>query len=148
MSLAAVAWLASMDIVAALAVHPAPEALARASAPPSTRWRCEVAYLPARSTWARHVEIETDGQRVTALRIDGLAPHAFTLVDTALVTSLDNERIVIDLDSREWQSDFRGLAQGRGRCEEAEAVGHGRQPPALGAVLRLPALPAPPPGPG
>jgi hypothetical protein len=33
------------------------------------------------------------------------------------VTGLDNERIQIDLVGRLWQSDFRGLASGQGRCE-------------------------------
>jgi hypothetical protein len=101
------------------ATSPTP-ALAPPGAATPALWRCEVAYLPARSTWVRQVEIETDGQRVTALRIDDIAPHAFTLVELSLVTSVDNERIVIDLASRQWQSDFRGLAQGRGRCEAAQ----------------------------
>jgi hypothetical protein len=81
------------------------------------RWRCEVAYLPARSTWVRQVEFELRADGVHALRIDGLAPHAFTVSETALITAVDNERIVIDLDARQWQSNFRGLAQGQGRCD-------------------------------
>ena len=134
-----VAWLVSLDIAATLTMAPGPmrtsmlvptstpaptprlmstpEAVRPVRTRPASVWRCEVAYMPARSTWVRRVEIEADDQRVTALRIDGVTPHAFTRVDTALVTALDNERIVIDLTSLQWQSDFRGLAQGQGRCE-------------------------------
>ena len=139
MSPVGVAWLVSLDIAATLTLAPAPmqrstlaptstptqtprlmsspEAVRPVSTRPASLWRCEVSYRPARSTWVRRVEIEADDQRVTALRIDGVTPHAFTRVDTALVTALDNERIVIDLSSLQWQSDFRGQAQGRGRCE-------------------------------
>jgi hypothetical protein len=33
------------------------------------------------------------------------------------MTAVDNERIQIDLVTRQWQSDFRGHATGQGRCE-------------------------------
>jgi hypothetical protein len=79
-------------------------------------FRCEAFYLPARSTWVRSVEIEHDERRVRALRIDGVVVHSFAVDGTVIRTSLDNERIVLDTASLYWQSDFRGLAQGEGRC--------------------------------
>jgi hypothetical protein len=36
-----------------------------------------------------------------------------------VMTAVDNERIQIDLATRQWQSDFRGHASGQGRCETA-----------------------------
>jgi len=91
------------------------------TAPPllaaTARYRCEAVYLPARSTWVRSVEIEHDERRVRVLRIDGVAVYSFTVEGTVIRTALDNERIVLDAASGQWQSDFRGLAQGQGRCE-------------------------------
>jgi hypothetical protein len=83
----------------------------------SVHYRCEAVYLPARSTWVRHVEIEHDDHQVHALRIDGVAVYSFAVDGTVIRTSLDNERIVLDTASLHWQSDFRGQAQGQGRCE-------------------------------
>lgn len=83
----------------------------------TARYRCEAVYMPARSTWVRSVEIEHDERRVLALRIDGVAVYSFSVDGTAIRTALDNERISLDTHRLEWQSDFRGLAQGRGRCE-------------------------------
>lgn len=83
----------------------------------SVRYRCEAVYMPARSTWVRHVEIEHDDRRVRALRIDGVAVYSFAVNGTVIRTALDNERIVLDTASGQWQSDFRGQAQGQGRCE-------------------------------
>jgi hypothetical protein len=91
------------------------------TAPPllaaTARYRCEAVYLPARSTWVRNVEIEHDERRVRVLHIDGVAVYSFTVEGTVIRTALDNERIVLDAASGQWQSDFRGLAQGQGRCE-------------------------------
>ncbi len=83
----------------------------------SVQYRCEAVYLPARSTWMRSVEIEHDDRRVRGLRIDGVAVYSFAVDGTLIRTALDNERILLDTASGQWQSDLRGLAQGRGRCE-------------------------------
>ncbi len=83
----------------------------------TARYRCEAVYLPARSTWVRSVEIDHDERRIRALRIDGVAVHSYAVYGTVIRTALDNERIVLDTASLSWQSDFRGLAQGQGRCE-------------------------------
>ena len=82
----------------------------------TARYRCEAVYMPARSTWVRHVVIEHDDRSIRALRIDGVAVHSFAVEGTVIRTALDNERIVLDTDRLAWQSDFRGLAQGQGRC--------------------------------
>ena len=81
--------------------------------------RCAVAYLPARSTWVREVQIEWDTRRVQALRIDGLVPYSFALLPEGVSTAIDNERIEIDLRALTWRSDFRGQASGQGRCERS-----------------------------
>ena len=81
--------------------------------------RCAVAYLPARSTWVREVQIEWDARQVQALRIDGLAPYSFALLPEGVSTAIDNERIEIDLRTLTWRSDFRGQASGQGRCERS-----------------------------
>ena len=73
--------------------------------------------MPTRSTWVRSLEIDHDERRVRALRIDGVAVYTFAVEGTVIRTALDNERITLDTDRLEWQSDFRGQAQGRGRCE-------------------------------
>ncbi|MDE2616317.1 MAG: hypothetical protein KGL73_04745 [Burkholderiales bacterium] len=83
----------------------------------TVRYRCEAVYMPARSTWVRSVEIDHDERRVRALRIDGVPVHSFAIEGAVIRTALDNERIVLDTASGQWQGDFRGLAQGRGRCE-------------------------------
>lgn len=87
------------------------------AAPSSVVLSCAVAYLPQRSTWVREVRIDWDKKAIRRLRIDGQEPYGFSLVPGGLVTGLDNERIQIDLVGRVWQSDFRGLASGHGRCE-------------------------------
>lgn len=81
---------------------------------------CPVAYMPARSTWVRQVQIEWDEATIRAVRIDGLTPYSFALHPDGLVTAIDNERIEIDVRQATWASDFRGLATGRGRCERDE----------------------------
>jgi hypothetical protein len=82
---------------------------------------CAVAYLPARSTWVREVQLGWDGDTLTSVRIDGLTPHSFSLDGASVATAIDNERIQIDLRQLRWSSDFRGLASGQGRCD-AEGV--------------------------
>ena len=78
---------------------------------------CAVVYMPERRSWARRVSIRWQGERLLDLQIDGQQPYSFSVDGTALATALDNERILLDLSSMEWASDFRGLASGRGRCE-------------------------------
>lgn len=112
----------------ALALGPAttaatPEAAGRSASSPAAgqagqrRWRCDAAYLPARSTWPREVLLRWDAQQLREVRIDGQPVHSFQVQGTELATSLDNERIVFDTATLTWQSDFRGLARGQGRCE-------------------------------
>ena len=82
--------------------------------------RCEPVYLPARETWAREVELVGREGQLREVRIDGQAVYTFSVRDTTVLTSQDNERIQIDFGARTWRSDFRGLASGEGRCELAE----------------------------
>ena len=88
-----------------------------AAAPSKVVLSCAVAYLPQRSTWVREVRIDWDKKAIRSLHIDGLQPHGFSLIPQGVMTAIDNERIQIDLVTRQWQSDFRGLATGQGRCE-------------------------------
>lgn len=83
--------------------------------------RCEAVYMPARSTWVREVELVGNGGRLSEVRIDGQSVHSFSVSDTTVLTSQDNERIQINLGERSWSSDFRGLAKGEGRCEGISA---------------------------
>ncbi len=83
----------------------------------TTDWVCEVAYQPARQVWPRAVRLTHDARRLLEVAIDGVPVYQFAVLDTLILTSLDNERVQIDVASRTWSSDFRGLAQGRGRCE-------------------------------
>lgn len=80
---------------------------------------CAVAYMPARSTWVREVQIDWDRKTIRAVRIDGLVPYSYSVNPQGVSTAIDNERIQIDLTQAQWSSDFRGLATGRGRCELA-----------------------------
>ncbi len=77
---------------------------------------CEVAYLPTRSTWEREVAIEVEQDIPARVVIDGVQAHSFALEGAQLLTAIDNERIVLDMDALSWQSDFRGMASGQGRC--------------------------------
>ena len=88
-----------------------------AAAPSKVVLSCAVAYLPQRSTWVREVRIDWDKKAIRSLQIDGLQPHGFSLIPQGVMTAVDNERIQIDLVTRQWQSDFRGHATGQGRCE-------------------------------
>lgn len=105
-------WTAALALLAAEVAAAAPGH--------DVRWRCEVAYLPARSTWVRQVAIEHDALGVRAVRIDGVAVHAFQVHEALILTALDNERIVLDTATLSWQSDFRGQASGAGRCDRAD----------------------------
>jgi hypothetical protein len=78
---------------------------------------CAVAYMPARSTWVREVQIDWDRKTIQAVRIDGVVPYTYSVNPRGVSTAIDNERIQIDLRQAQWSSDFRGLASGRGRCE-------------------------------
>ena len=87
------------------------------SAPSSVVLSCAVVYMPQRSTWVREVRIDWDRKAIRSLRVDGVEPHGFSLIPQGVMTAVDNERIQIDLVARQWQSDFRGHASGKGRCE-------------------------------
>ena len=89
------------------------------SAPSSVVLLCAVVYMPQRSTWVREVRIDWDRKAIRNLRVDGVEPHGFSLIPRGVMTAVDNERIQIDLSTRQWQSDFRGHATGQGRCETA-----------------------------
>lgn len=78
---------------------------------------CEAAYLPARATWTRTVDIAYDEQRVRSVRIDNVPVYTFAIRETVIFTALDNERIQIDTAAQTWASDFRGQASAQGRCE-------------------------------
>ena len=78
---------------------------------------CAVAYMPARSTWVREVQMDWDRKTLRAVRIDGLVPYSFSVHPRGVSTAIDNERIQIDLTLAQWTSDFRGLASGQGRCD-------------------------------
>lgn len=82
--------------------------------------RCEPVYMPARETWAREVQLVALDGRLREVRIDGQAVYTFSVRDTTVLTSQDNERIQIDFGERTWRSNFRGQASGQGRCELAE----------------------------
>ncbi|MEY4757256.1 MAG: hypothetical protein RJA34_2154 [Pseudomonadota bacterium] len=86
----------------------------------TAHWRCEVAYLPQRSTWMREVAVDYNRKAVTAVRIDGLAPYAYSVQGTVLLTAIDNERIQLDLGQRVWRSNFRESATGEGRCSPSD----------------------------
>ncbi len=87
------------------------------AAPSSVVLSCAVAYMPQRSTWVREVRIDWDKKAIRSLHIDGVQPHGFSPIPQGVMTAVDNERIQIDLVTRQWQSDFRGHATGQGRCE-------------------------------
>jgi len=77
---------------------------------------CDVAYLPSRASWVRQVTVTYDLQRLRSVAVDGVGVHSFAVADTTILTSQDNERIQLDVDRLTWQSDFRGVATGQGRC--------------------------------
>ncbi len=77
---------------------------------------CEVAYMPTRSTWAREVALDVLDATPTRVVIDGVQAYSFAINGAQLLTAIDNERIALDLDALTWQSDFRDMAFGQGRC--------------------------------
>ena len=83
----------------------------------SLQLRCEVAYLPSRSTWVREVRLDWRGRTLQQVAIDAVPVHRFSVRPDGLATAVDNERIRIDWKRAQWQSDFRGMATGQGRCE-------------------------------
>lgn len=87
------------------------------AAPQTLTLSCAVAYMPARSTWVREVQVDWDRKTIRAVRIDGLAPYSYSVNPQGLSTAIDNERIQLDLIRAQWSSDFRGLATGQGRCD-------------------------------
>ena len=90
---------------------------AEAQAATDVRWRCEVVYQPARQVWVRELTLSHEDKRLTRVAIDGVPVYTFAVYEQWIMTSQDNERVQIDVGSRTWQSDFRGLASGQGRCE-------------------------------
>jgi hypothetical protein len=108
--------LAAALLATALHLTPAP-ARAQAPADETLSWRCQVVYMPARSTWVRGLALRLEGRRIAEMRIDAQPVHTFAVEGTLLLTSMDNERIAIDVAGGQWTSDFRGAATGRGRCE-------------------------------
>lgn len=106
-------------------------ATAAAPAPPEPgaqswrEWRCELAYLPARSTWVRRIALRADAQQVLQIRVDDQVAHSFAVRDTLVLTSMDGEHIAFDVGTGLWESDFRGAAQGRGRCDPMETPADG-----------------------
>jgi hypothetical protein len=81
-----------------------------------TTLRCEVSYLPERSTWVREVVLGHDAKALRTVQIDGVAVYTFNVAGTVVLTSLDNERIQIDVAKPGWTSNFRDLATSQGPC--------------------------------
>lgn len=108
--------VAALGLLVGAVLNPAIVNLAIA-APTSVVLTCAVAYMPQRSTWVREVRIDWDQKAIRRLRIDGVEPYGFSLMPRGVMTAVDNERIQIDLATRQWQSDFRGQASGQGLCE-------------------------------
>ncbi len=79
-------------------------------------YTCRVLYEPARALWVRELEIDYDKKKFTALRIDGTAAHGFSVNGGTIITHMDNERIMLDLNVPSWRSEFREAAQGQGVC--------------------------------
>jgi hypothetical protein len=88
----------------------------KAPATTVTQLRCELVYLPQRHTWDRVLTLHHSRRRLQAVAVDGVPVHSFRLAGHTLLTSLDNERIQIDLDAGRWQSDLRGIVEGQGAC--------------------------------
>ena len=82
-----------------------------------TRWTCNAFYLPARSIWQRTVDIESDGNDVRAVQIDGVPVYAFNIQGTTVLTAVDGERIQFDPVAQSWASDLRGVVSSVGRCD-------------------------------
>ncbi|TNF61364.1 MAG: hypothetical protein EP306_06895 [Burkholderiales bacterium] len=109
------AWLPRAALATAIGLS----AGAAAAQVTQVRLLCEAVYEPARTVWSRAVEIDHDDRAVRAVRIDGVPVYSFAVDGNLIMTSLDNERIQVDVALQSWHSDFRGLAEGQGRCERA-----------------------------
>jgi hypothetical protein len=79
-------------------------------------YTCRVLYEPSRALWVRELEIDYDKKAFQVLRIDGVRAHGFSVDGASIITHLDNERIVLDLNIPSWKSEFREAAQGQGVC--------------------------------
>jgi diacylglycerol kinase family enzyme len=79
-------------------------------------YTCRVLYEPARALWVRELEIDYDRKAFQALRVDGVKAHGFSVNGASIITHLDNERIVLDLNVPSWKSQFREAALGQGVC--------------------------------
>jgi hypothetical protein len=79
-------------------------------------YTCRVLYEPSRSLWVRELEIDYGKKTFTELRIDGIKAHGFSVTGGTIITHMDNERIMLDLNVPSWRSEFREAAQGQGVC--------------------------------
>jgi hypothetical protein len=96
-------------------------AQAQTSAKPAKKlktlsYSCRVLYEPSRALWVRELEIDYDRKAFQVLRVDGVKAHGFSVNGASIITHLDNERILIDLNIPSWKSEFREAAQGQGVC--------------------------------
>jgi hypothetical protein len=103
--------------LAALGCAGQARAQAQTQAPAEVLLSCDAVYLPARTNWVREVRFTLDDRRIRGVSIDGVPVYTFTVYETVLLTSLDNERIQLDTATLTWRSDFRGQATSEGRCE-------------------------------
>jgi hypothetical protein len=116
------AWTPPDVVLAVASLFGALHVGAAQALPPRTShqtWVCDVAYLPSRANWVRTVEVAFDNRRLQRVSVDGVAVHSFAVDGTVILTSQDNERIRLNVAQGSWESDFRGLASGQGRCERA-----------------------------
>jgi hypothetical protein len=77
---------------------------------------CRVLYEPSKALWVRELEIDYGKKTFTELRIDGIKAHGFAVTGGTIITHMDNERIMLDLNVPSWRSEFREAAQGQGVC--------------------------------
>ncbi len=77
---------------------------------------CRVLYEPSKALWVRELEIDYGKKAFTELRIDGIKAHGFSVTGGTIITHMDNERIMLDLNVPSWRSEFREAAQGQGVC--------------------------------
>lgn len=110
------ALVLATGLLAAAASTPARE-VAKGAGVGEVTLVCEAVYMPARTTWTRSVRIGYDQKRVRSVQIDGVPVYTFSVRDTVILTSVDNERIQVDTAAQTWASDFRGQATAQGRCE-------------------------------
>ncbi len=87
------------------------------------QWQCAAFYEPARSIWNRTVTFEYANQPSSShatdfkLSIDQVPVHGYNLENDILQTHLDSERITLNLTSKTWSSNFRGMSSSQGQCE-------------------------------